>query len=305
MGKAPAFQLYPGDVFREPGLKCVGLNVRGAWYELLMVMWDCTPQGKKESTLEGFARLWRTTLEEAAFIIDQLETERIAEIEFFDEDCKNITRDFADYYRGLSPKCPDLSPESPVYITITNRRMFKEWNTKEYERLKKQRQRGKLSVPPSVPEKSPSYSSSSSSSSSSLPKDKESKSHREGPKKPDPHIKEFIDFYYQSFQDKFFGQKPAIEHGKDGALVKGLLKIVPFEELKDLLIKFLDSDDPFILKSGYTIGAFKSQINKLRINNPKISPEDMWEITKKEQLRRQNEEGGHNPIQIGDKQGKA
>lgn len=92
---------------------------------------------------------------------------------------------------------------------------------------------------------------------------RETKTSRPG----NPYIKEFIDFYFQEFKGRF-GIEPIIEDGKDGALIKRLLQKIDFNQLKILLMDFLDSDDPFIQKSGYTIGAFKSVIQKLRIKPP-------------------------------------
>lgn len=77
-------------------------------------------------------------------------------------------------------------------------------------------------------------------------------------------VKTFIDFYFEEFKTRF-GKPPIIEGGKDGNLIKRLLKDITLEDLKDLLTKFFDSTDKFILESGYTIGVFKSQINKLQI----------------------------------------
>jgi hypothetical protein len=83
-------------------------------------------------------------------------------------------------------------------------------------------------------------------------------------KKPSPEVKVFIDFYYQQFE-KFFSTCPHIQGGKDGAITKRLLSKIELEELQNLLIKFFESSDKWILDSGYTIAAFESQINKLKI----------------------------------------
>lgn len=88
---------------------------------------------------------------------------------------------------------------------------------------------------------------------------------RSGDKEPpSPDVRTFIDFYHHEFENHF-GKPPLIEGGKDGAIIKGLLKLIPIEELKELLLRMFEHEDPFIQKSGYTIGVFKSQINKLRI----------------------------------------
>jgi hypothetical protein len=52
--------------------------------------------------------------------------------------------------------------------------------------------------------------------------------------------------------------------GKDKKLVKDLLGVVKEDDLLPLIDNFFKSDDEFIQKSGYTLGVFKSQINKLR-----------------------------------------
>lgn len=104
-------------------------------------------------------------------------------------------------------------------------------------------------------------------------------------------VKPFIDFYYEKFKERF-GTPPVIEGGKDGSLIKSLLKIIPLEELKALLGAMFDSEDPFILKSGYTLGVFKSQINKLKIGDQgKATPKHLqglkgvWEKIKEEEKK--------------------
>ena len=105
--------------------------------------------------------------------------------------------------------------------------------------------------------------------------------------KKNPEIKVFLDFYFQAFKEKFQAE-PIIEGGKDGSLLKSLLEKIPLWELKDLLTKFFESDDKWIHESGYTLGAFKSQIQKLRIDAPasmgkSIDAANMW--LRKEEAR--------------------
>lgn len=85
-------------------------------------------------------------------------------------------------------------------------------------------------------------------------------------KKPNPAVKKFIDFWYQSFQSHF-GTPYAVNGGKEGKLVKALLATHPLENLKDLAELFFKSNDPFIQNAGYTLGVFSSQVNKL---SPKL-----------------------------------
>ena len=79
---------------------------------------------------------------------------------------------------------------------------------------------------------------------------------------PDPRVKDFISFWFGVFKDKF-GAPYMVTGGKEGALVKRLLAVHSLEKLQDMAALFFKSDDPFIQNSGYTIGAFSTQINKL------------------------------------------
>jgi hypothetical protein len=79
---------------------------------------------------------------------------------------------------------------------------------------------------------------------------------------PDPRIKDFISFWFGSFKEKF-GAPYMVNGAKEGALVKRLLVVHSLEKLRDMAVLFFKSDDPFIQNSGYTIGAFSAQINKL------------------------------------------
>jgi hypothetical protein len=103
-----------------------------------------------------------------------------------------------------------------------------------------------------------------SSSSSSKEKNKRIKHIAEPQKMALPDVKNFIDYYHNSFKEKF-GTNPLIENGKDGKIVKELLSHFGIEHLKFLLKQFFESDDRFILESGYTIGVFRSQVNKLNL----------------------------------------
>jgi phage replication O-like protein O len=98
-----------------------------------------------------------------------------------------------------------------------------------------------------------------------------------------PQIKTFLDFYFQEFKTQF-GTPPIIYGGKEGKIIQRLLKSIQLDDLKDLLLLFFQSTDKFIKQSGYTLGVFESQINKLRIN-PKHSGLKAWakEIQQEEQ----------------------
>ncbi len=69
--------------------------------------------------------------------------------------------------------------------------------------------------------------------------------------------------FYTSYQ-QHCNKDYVASFGKDGRIFKDLLAVVPLEELKTLVDRFFESEDRFIKDSGYTIGVFRSQINKLR-----------------------------------------
>jgi len=84
---------------------------------------------------------------------------------------------------------------------------------------------------------------------------------------PNPNVKLFIDYWHTLFQQKF-SQNYVWNGAKEGALIKTLLKNIPLEDLKSKAILFFTCNDEFIKKSGYTIGVFYSQINKLSTIKP-------------------------------------
>lgn len=84
-------------------------------------------------------------------------------------------------------------------------------------------------------------------------------------RRKDGDLRRFFALYYELFQAKF-GIKPQIEGGKDGAIASGIIKKYGLERSSALLRAFFSSLDPFIQKSGYTIGVFRSQVNKLLVD---------------------------------------
>ena len=87
-------------------------------------------------------------------------------------------------------------------------------------------------------------------------------SDRKSPVKAISSTKQFIDWYCQEYQSRF-GEKYIMSGAKEGSIIKGLLTSISLEDLQDKTIKFFESTDDFILRAGFTIGVFKSQINKL------------------------------------------
>jgi hypothetical protein len=73
------------------------------------------------------------------------------------------------------------------------------------------------------------------------------------------------------YHDRFlsrFGEKPVIDGGKDGKIIKTLLSTYGFEKLKGLLEQFMETNDKYLVEErGLTIGTFKTQINSLISKN--------------------------------------
>ncbi len=83
-------------------------------------------------------------------------------------------------------------------------------------------------------------------------------------KTKNPDIWKFINFSCQTYKAKF--KTPlVITKGRDGAIIKKLLEEDGFslEELKKLWVKFINSQDKFVLESGIKIPVFHESINTL------------------------------------------
>jgi len=83
------------------------------------------------------------------------------------------------------------------------------------------------------------------------------------PSRPtDPRVKEFIDWFKNGYQERF-AQPYHVKDGKDGRLVKSLLRTFDLPELKRRVARLWESDDPFISGTDRGIGILANQINKL------------------------------------------
>lgn len=84
-------------------------------------------------------------------------------------------------------------------------------------------------------------------------------------------VKAFLSYASETFKDAF-KETLLIEYGKDGSIVKNLLKTYDIQKIQALWDAFLLSDDEFIRKAGYSIGIFKTQINKLLSKRSGLAP---------------------------------
>ena len=76
--------------------------------------------------------------------------------------------------------------------------------------------------------------------------------------------------HFYTVYKKKTGLEYVAQFGKDGAIFKNLLKTHAEAEVIALIDKFFVSQDPFILKAGFTVGVFQSQINKLQTKKPEV-----------------------------------
>ena len=157
--KRPSLQWYPGDWLKDPNLGQCSPAARGVWMDLLSLMHENDQSGEIRGTVAGLSRVCRCSPDEMSAALNDLANTTTADVLI--AGVKLIVNG------DMSRKCPGLSPECPEQITVINRRMNREKKDREYERLRKQKQRTEEVRPRSVPKKSRSLSSSSSSSSSS------------------------------------------------------------------------------------------------------------------------------------------
>lgn len=73
-----------------------------------------------------------------------------------------------------------------------------------------------------------------------------------------------IDDYHDGFVARF-GEKPHIQGGKDGRILKELAEKHGAHRVRELLALFFRTDDPWICNSGYSLGVFAHCFNSLQI----------------------------------------
>ncbi len=83
---------------------------------------------------------------------------------------------------------------------------------------------------------------------------------------PNPDHKEFITFFTEEYQNRF-NVKYDFVGGRDGTLIKGLLKTFGIDLLKRIALEFFQTDDQFIKeKTGFTVPALKMRANQIAAN---------------------------------------
>lgn len=80
---------------------------------------------------------------------------------------------------------------------------------------------------------------------------------------PNPEVKEFMKYWGTIWPIKVGNNNPyPFSYGKEGKIIKEMLRTITLANLKDYAIKFLESNDPFIKNTGWTLGSFKMSITK-------------------------------------------
>ena len=78
----------------------------------------------------------------------------------------------------------------------------------------------------------------------------------------DPDIRGFLDWWATEY--KAVNRDPYLFAGnKEAPLVRRLLATYGLDRLQEMARAFLRSEDPFVLRSGFTIGVFHGQANRL------------------------------------------
>lgn len=77
-----------------------------------------------------------------------------------------------------------------------------------------------------------------------------------------------IDFYYDEFV-RVFNKKPLISGGKDGAILKRVSGTYGDDQTRELVTKFIESNDPWIVDTGRSLEAFAASVQKLLVGGTK------------------------------------
>jgi phage replication O-like protein O len=91
---------------------------------------------------------------------------------------------------------------------------------------------------------------------------------------PDPELGELRTFFIETFKEKFTDPY-AYTYGKDDSILKGILKTFGLEKAKEKISAFFSDESEFLKRSGYSVGVFKSQVNKYQTGKRKL---EEWEI---------------------------
>ena len=164
--KLPAFQFYPGDWMKDPGLRSVSVAARGLWIDMLCLMFESPRRGYLQlangtlPTPAQIARMVGGSAEEVSALLQELVSSGVC----YDTDhglmSKRLVRD--EQKRGLCSEAGKRGGNPTLKGT-----------SKGGSKGQPKGAPKGLATPPVKPNPTPSSSSSTSSSSSSADQDKE------------------------------------------------------------------------------------------------------------------------------------
>jgi uncharacterized protein YdaU (DUF1376 family) len=82
MSKQPYIPFYVGDYLKDT--RMLPLNVRGAWVDLILFMWDAPDRGELTGTIDEFSRIMSCDPKEAEFALNLLKQKKTADIDLLD-----------------------------------------------------------------------------------------------------------------------------------------------------------------------------------------------------------------------------
>lgn len=141
IGKAPAFQFYVKDWLSDPQLQCVSASSRGIWIDALCFMWEAPERGKLTGTAEELAKLLRATNGDFTQFMEDLKRHNFADVTVTEKPCGNPVENDVELNKRAE-KHADIASCNKI-VTLTNRRMFREQNTRENTRLRVRNLRAK------------------------------------------------------------------------------------------------------------------------------------------------------------------
>jgi hypothetical protein len=101
MPKAPSVQFYPSDYVRDT--RSLNLMAKGAWADILFLGFSKTPQGRISQSIDDWATMLSCDIATAKTVLEAIRKHEVGDV---------VTQRNGD-------------------ITVTNRRMFREWKERE------------------------------------------------------------------------------------------------------------------------------------------------------------------------------
>lgn len=213
MGKNPAFQFYPNDWLGDPELQQATASTRGIWINLLCHMWWSRARGILSGTISELSRLAGCT--ETEWIVFHEENSRLK---------------FADV-----TLCNKI-------VTVTNRRMVREEQSRISTRLRVKRFRN-ASCNAEVTVPSPNTPSPGTKVPSKKPVLADAPTNGNHP------IKALLNFYDETYQRLHNGQHPVIG-GEDAKAAQAILRNRTDEVARRMVTSYLENPPQFYKDKG-------------------------------------------------------